>query len=111
MMQKICREAEATVQFEWQYNMIKASIPKPMKIEETIACSAVLASFDHGASLIVVLTNSGKTARLVAKYRPSALILAVIGNSNKKSGRQLRLTRGVRCCYYDDKDGRPTSDE
>ena len=45
------------------------------------------------AGLIVVLTENGESARLVAKYKPSQPILACSTNSTVI--RQLNLTRGV----------------
>ena len=44
---------------------------------EALASSAVRAALKSQAALIIVFTVSGRTARLVAKYRPSQPILAV----------------------------------
>ena len=49
---------------------------------ETVSCAAVVASYEQSARAIVVLSNSGITARLVAKYRPGCPIVCVIGKSN-----------------------------
>jgi hypothetical protein len=45
---------------------------------ESIASSAVRAAERVGASLIVVYTTSGKTAQLVAKYRPPMPIMTLV---------------------------------
>ncbi|GIL75743.1 hypothetical protein Vretimale_15284 [Volvox reticuliferus] len=45
---------------------------------ESIASSAVRAADRVGASLIVVYTHTGKTAQLVAKYRPNMPILTLV---------------------------------
>ena len=45
---------------------------------ESIASSAVRAADRVGASLIVVYTHTGKTAQLVAKYRPPMPILTLV---------------------------------
>lgn len=47
----------------------------PFPLEITHA--AVKTAFDVDAKMIVVLTDSGTTARLIAKYRPSMPILAL----------------------------------
>jgi pyruvate kinase len=60
--------------------------------EEAIAASAVVASFQLEAAAIIVLTNSGVTARAVAKYRPSCPIIAVMSKNNVNSS--LVLCRG-----------------
>ena len=39
--------------------------------------TAVKTAFDVGATMIVVLTETGTTPRLIAKYRPSMPILAL----------------------------------
>jgi len=73
---------------------------------EAMCSSAVRCADKVQASLIVVYTNTGETAQLVAKYRPDMPILALVvphlvSNSNrwqlmgKQSARQLLLTRGL----------------
>jgi pyruvate kinase len=49
----------------------------PMEPTESVASSAVKTAWDTKATLIVVLTESGKTARLIAKYRPSMPVLVI----------------------------------
>ena len=44
---------------------------------ETIAASAAFSAKKLGATAIVCLTTSGRTAQLIAKHRPKARILAV----------------------------------
>ena len=46
-------------------------------IYESMASSAVKISFDLNCKLIVVLTQSGRIAKLVSKYRPNCIILAI----------------------------------
>jgi pyruvate kinase len=48
--------------------------------EETISSCAVKASFDVKASLIVIFTHSGITARKVAKHKPKCPVMAVTPN-------------------------------
>ncbi|GFH13520.1 pyruvate kinase, partial [Haematococcus lacustris] len=51
--------------------------PTPMSPLESLASSAVRTAHKVHASLIVVLTRGGSTARLVAKYRPLVPVLTV----------------------------------
>ncbi len=44
---------------------------------EALASSAVRAADKLGAALIIVFTGTGRTARIVAKYRPPVPVLAV----------------------------------
>merc|ERR1712079_817304 len=54
---------------------------------------AVKATIDAGCPLIVVLTETGHTARAIAKYRPKAPILAIC--ASETSIRQLSVVRGI----------------
>lgn len=73
---------------------------------ESIASSAVRAADKIEASLIMVFTSSGKTAQLVAKYRPAIPILTLVipqlvsdgmrwSLMGRSLARQCCLTRGV----------------
>eukprot|EP00483_Globobulimina_turgida_P003818 UN03826 len=42
-----------------------------------MASSAVKSAFDLKCSLIIVLTQSGRIARIVSQYRPHCTILAI----------------------------------
>lgn len=73
---------------------------------ESLASSAVRTAHKVHASLIVVLTRGGSTARLVAKYRPSIPVLTVAVPvlttdaltwrcSSEQPARQALVTRGL----------------
>ena len=64
-----------------------------LPFEEAIASCAVKASFDSRASLIIVFTHSGLTARKVAKHKPKCPILAV--SPNDWAAKSLLVHRGV----------------
>ena len=77
IMSKICVEAEKTINYKRVFNDLKMYTPSPVSTAEAVAsavCSAILDQKD--ISLIIVLTESGKLARLVSKYRPEVNILA-----------------------------------
>lgn len=77
-MAKICMEAESTIDYSVAYKMIRANAPVPMSPLESLASSAVRTAITSRASLILVLTRGGSTAKLVAKYRPRVPILSVV---------------------------------
>lgn len=94
IMAKICTEAEKTINYRRLYNDIKSYTPTPVGTTEAVAsavCCAVLDQKD--ITLIIVLTDSGKLARLVAKYRPEIKILAC--SINGHAVRQMNTMRGV----------------
>lgn len=80
MMASICVQAESLIDFDAQYDnvrhkMLEGGVPVPPG--ESLASSAVKTARDIHAKLIIVLTETGTTARYIAKYRPSMPILAV----------------------------------
>lgn len=83
MMAKICVEAEKTINYRRLYNDIKLHTPGPVGTTEAVSsavCSAVLDQKD--IALIIVLTESGKLARLTSKYRPEVKIFACSINAH-----------------------------
>ena len=61
--------------------------------EDTISSCAVKASFDVKATLIIVFTHSGLTARKVAKHKPKCPVLAV--TPNDWAAKAILIHRGV----------------
>merc|ERR1711912_201692 len=64
-----------------------------MEAVESICSSAVKTVIDASCPLIIALTETGSTARLIAKYRPKCPILAL--TMRESTVRQLSATRGV----------------
>merc|ERR1712013_117141 len=96
IMRRICEEAEAVIEYESLYMSMRVGTLKKfssMDAVESVCSSAVKATIDAGCPLIVVLTETGHTARAIAKYRPRAPILAV--SASETSIRQLLCVRGV----------------
>ncbi|KAL2457415.1 Pyruvate kinase family protein [Abeliophyllum distichum] len=77
-MAKICIEAESTIDYADVFKRITANAPVPMSPLESLASSAVRTANSAKATLILVLTRGGSTAKLVAKYRPGMPILSVV---------------------------------
>ncbi|KAG4156017.1 hypothetical protein ERO13_D03G146800v2 [Gossypium hirsutum] len=77
-MAKICVEAESTLDYGDVFKRIMEHSPVPMSPLESLASSAVRTANSAKASLILVLTRGGSTAKLVAKYRPGMPILSMV---------------------------------
>lgn len=63
-------------------------------ITDVISQSAVRAAHNVGASLIVALTRGGRTPRMISRYRPAEMVLAL--TDNKDSLNKLVISYG---CY------------
>lgn len=77
VMSRICQEAEASLDYGSIFKERMKNVTLPMSPLESLASSAVRTANKVRATLIVVLTRGGSTARLVCKYRPSVPILSV----------------------------------
>lgn len=93
MMSMIVREAEGNIDYLATFNAIRSWAPDTISIGESISSSAVKSAFDLKASLLVVLTESGTTARQVSKYRPHVPVLCI--TANEQTARQALLSRGL----------------
>lgn len=90
----ICREAEHMLDYRYVFQSLRAHhLAKNMSITETITSSAVKTAYDLHAAIILCLTETGNTASLVCKYRPTCPVICV--TSNEGTARQLLLFRGA----------------
>lgn len=93
MMARIVNETEREgVQF--RRALPTSSLPVRAGFAHTTARIACEAAAQTQAKLIACFTESGRTARLVAKYRPRAPIIAFC--SNDRTRRKLAINWGVR---------------
>mmetsp|Transcript_6199 Transcript_6199/g.10318 ORF Transcript_6199/g.10318 Transcript_6199/m.10318 type:complete len:502 (-) Transcript_6199:1062-2567(-) len=84
MMANTCVEAETLIDYDAQFDFIRhktLETAKSISATESLASSAVKTARELGCGLIIVLTQTGTTARLVSKYRPTAPILAVTADA------------------------------
>jgi len=98
MMADTCLLAESAICYPPLYEEIRVLQPRPTATAETVAIAGVAAASEQNASAILVLSTSGNTARLLAKYRPSMPILTV--TRNEQTARQMFLHRGVYPFWY-----------
>ncbi|XP_043702278.1 pyruvate kinase 2, cytosolic-like isoform X1 [Telopea speciosissima] len=75
---RICFEAECVYNQGLNFKKIVKHVGEPMSHAESVASSAVRAANKVKAAIIVVFTASGRAARLVAKYRPSVPVVAIV---------------------------------
>ncbi|WMT43376.1 pyruvate kinase [Paenibacillus sp. D2_2] len=75
MMAAVARKAESIIDYRSQF--IKRRLRHTKTITEVISQSAVSASLELEAKVIITSTESGYTAQMVSKYRPKAPILAI----------------------------------
>ena len=83
--------AEASLDYE---GMLAAGLRhRRAVVTDAISYASCATAADLQAAAIIATTASGSTARMVARYRPKAPIIAV--SSNIKTIRQLQLVSGV----------------
>jgi pyruvate kinase len=97
-MRRICETAEEAISYGDLYNQMRVNTIASMgehgvSVPESVCSSAVRAVIDTKAKLIIVLTETGSTARLIAKYRPEVPILAL--SATESAVKQLTLHRGL----------------
>ncbi|XP_025198002.1 pyruvate kinase-like [Melanaphis sacchari] len=96
----LCRQGEATV---WEQQLFtelnKKSKPK-IDPAHAISIGCVEVSLKCHAAAIIVITMSGLSARLVARYRPRCPVLAIVRHGN--SARRLSVWRNIIALQYID---------
>ncbi|KAJ9579833.1 hypothetical protein L9F63_004505, partial [Diploptera punctata] len=98
-MANICKEAEAAI---WQRQLFQELCTQSgwndCKVAHTVAIAAVEASAKCLAAAIIVITTSGRSAHLIAKYRPRCPIIAVTRYA--QTARQCHLFRAILPLHY-----------
>jgi pyruvate kinase len=90
----MARIAEYTEHFMQQEHVNRPTVLQAgQTITDAIGESTVALAYDLGAKLIITLTSSGYSARMVARHRPTIPILAV--TVEEKVKRRLALVWGV----------------
>mmetsp|Transcript_30847 Transcript_30847/g.22931 ORF Transcript_30847/g.22931 Transcript_30847/m.22931 type:complete len:149 (+) Transcript_30847:926-1372(+) len=93
IMSKICVEAEKMLDYKRVFSDLKMSTLVPVPTAEAVAAAACQTVLDLNIDLVIVLTDTGKIARYVAKYKPPVPILAC--SISMPVVRQLNTSRGV----------------
>ncbi|OAD53554.1 Pyruvate kinase [Eufriesea mexicana] len=99
-MANICKEAEAVIWQRQIFHDLSSKALPPIDATHAIGIAAVEASVKCLASAIIVVTTTGRSAHLIAKYRPRCPIIAV--TRFHQVARQAHLYRGILPLYYED---------
>eukprot|EP00308_Calcidiscus_leptoporus_P021322 CAMPEP_0119350984 /NCGR_PEP_ID=MMETSP1334-20130426/239_1 /TAXON_ID=127549 /ORGANISM="Calcidiscus leptoporus, Strain RCC1130" /LENGTH=663 /DNA_ID=CAMNT_0007363681 /DNA_START=74 /DNA_END=2062 /DNA_ORIENTATION=+ len=98
MMAQVCREAESAAYIKAVASDMTLSLPHPLSINDSVAKSVVDAATAHDAKLIITLTSSGASARLISKFRPRCPIMVVARDAH--IGAASNLNRGCIPFFY-----------
>jgi pyruvate kinase len=96
MMAEICRTAEAALDYNQEYQRLSApstDSSKANKVQDAVSGAVVKTAMDIDAALLMCLTNTGATARAVAKFKPQQRCIAITPSDS--TARKLCLSRGV----------------
>ena len=93
MMNRIVAATEAELPARPYQAYRRAGEAKAVDLSDASCAAAAEAARSIGAKAVVVFTQSGNTARLIAKYRPQALILAFTPSESIR--RKMALLWGV----------------
>lgn len=108
-MAKICRKAEEFVEYEADYVKLYEETQRPFNSGEMLAASAVKIAYEMQAKVIFVVTETGQTARCVAKYRPPIPIICL--TYNERVAKQITVSKGVFPWLLTEEDRTRTLDE
>ncbi|XP_001642026.2 pyruvate kinase PKM [Nematostella vectensis] len=99
MMHRISREAEAAIFHKQSFDELRHNLEGYADTHISTAIAAVAASFTAGADAIICLTHTGRTAAVVARFRPRCPIVVV--TRDPRVARQMHLWRGCFPIVYD----------
>ncbi|OLY82224.1 Pyruvate kinase [Smittium mucronatum] len=98
MMSETAILAEMSINHLNLYRDLRTAVHSSLNTTEATCASAVDVSFDQKAKLIICLTTSGESARLLSKYRPDAPILVL--TRQPRIARNAHLNRGCFPIHY-----------
>ncbi len=90
-MVRIAQRAEADIDYKKRFRILDACTEPD--ITDAISRATVTTAHDLNAKMIITVTTSGKTARIISRYRPACQILGC--TTDPVVCRQLNLSWGV----------------
>jgi len=93
VMSKICMQAEKALDHHSMFVQLLQLTKRPLSRIEAISSSAVQAAIDLEAPIIVSFTETGASARFLAKYKPPVPVLTV--THNEQTARQCLVSRAL----------------
>lgn len=94
----LCKEAESAVHHRQVFQDLSRENPWPFEPIYALAMSAVESSVKSNAACIILLTTSGRSAEVVARYRPRCPIIAITRHACV--ARKLQLYRAVEPIHF-----------
>ncbi len=100
MMAKIAERTEMDIDYRRRfYNNYREH---RSDITEAVCHATCMTAYDLGARTILTVTKSGRSAKMISKYRPDCMIIA--GSTERKVVRQLNMSWGVAPVLIKEKD-------
>ena len=99
-MAAIVRNAESATSYDTQHNFIRDVTAKPFSTEEGVAAAAAQSPLDGSAKLVIVITETGNMADLVAKFKSSVPIFVV--TTDAKVAACSKITFGQYPCLLEE---------
>ncbi|XP_019770577.2 pyruvate kinase [Dendroctonus ponderosae] len=94
----ICKEAEPAVYQRQIFNELIYNIPTPNESIYSLCISAVEASLKTSAAAIICLTTSGRTAKLISRFKPRCPLIVI--TRYPRVARLLRLYKSIDPIIY-----------
>ncbi|KFD67313.1 hypothetical protein M514_05031, partial [Trichuris suis] len=91
IMHQVCCQAESVFLHSNFFNEIAQITPKPTDPTVTVGIAVTSAVISMNASAIIVITETGRSAVLLSKFRPPCILIAIV--------RQLRIARYLQLYY------------
>lgn len=98
-MARIALRAEQDINYKTRFKI--DTLNEQFDVTNAISHAACTTAWDLGASAIIAITETGTSARLVSKYRPSIPIIGC--TPNQMVLRQLNMSWGVTPVYLEEK--------
>uniref|UniRef100_A0A7S3QFU9 Pyruvate kinase n=1 Tax=Chaetoceros debilis TaxID=122233 RepID=A0A7S3QFU9_9STRA len=99
IMARTCCEAETAINFDSLYQAVRNSTIKRfgnLSTSESIASSAVKTAIDINAKAIIVCSQTGNTARQIAKFRPGMKVI-VLTTEKQTAAQTYGVLKGCTC--------------
>ena len=91
MMAKIAERTEMDINYKQRFFNIKRN--DRIDITQAVCHATCTTAYDLGAKSILTVTKSGRSARMLSRFRPDCMITA--GSTSEKVCRQLNMSWGV----------------
>lgn len=99
----ICKAAEGAVYQRQLFENLVNLAPPPLEPIVSITIAAVDASFKSNAAAIILITTTGRSAKLISSFRPRCPVIALTRFG--RIAKQLMIYRGIIPIFYVQKSG------